>query len=147
MNSELDKKLVEDFPLLYADRYSDKRATAMCWGFACGDGWEPLIRELSEHLEKEIQKYIELYTEDEIEEAKKFYGEYPWWPTASQVKEKYGTLRFYMTKSSDKMEEYINVAERKSARTCEVCGKRGKVYAEGWIITRCAPCRKKEYEG
>jgi len=50
MNLELDKKLVEDFPMLYKQRFYDMQQTAMCWGFACEDGWEPLIRELSERI-------------------------------------------------------------------------------------------------
>ena len=51
MTPELDKKLVEDFPILYQQRHSDMSKTAMCWGFEYGDGWEPLIRKLSEKIE------------------------------------------------------------------------------------------------
>ncbi len=38
MKEELDKKLVEAFPLLYGDRNAPMQTTCMCWGFP-GDGW------------------------------------------------------------------------------------------------------------
>src|SRR5262249_23218327 len=79
MRQELDDALVRDFPNLYAGRNSDK--SPFCWGFECGDGWEPLIRKLSEELEAIIVAMPE-------KERKKF--------KAVQVKEKFGTLRFYM---------------------------------------------------
>jgi hypothetical protein len=39
MRDELDKKLVETYPELYANRFGDMKETLMCWGFDCGDGW------------------------------------------------------------------------------------------------------------
>lgn len=63
---------------------------------------------------------------------------------ASQVKEKFGTLRFYMTGQTPEMDTIINEAERKSAVTCEACGKKGKIRGHGWLSTRCAACWKKE---
>ena len=51
MISELDKKLVEKYPIIFQDRYGDMRSTAMCWGFECGDGWYPLIDPLCRHLQ------------------------------------------------------------------------------------------------
>ena len=58
MNEELDKKLVEAFPLLYGDRYASMQSTAMCWGFP-GDGWFDIIWDLSSKLEPIIQKFID----------------------------------------------------------------------------------------
>jgi len=85
MKEELDKKLVQDFPILYQDRYKDMRVTAMCWGFQCADGWEPLIRRLSEKLE----------TWNNNHPGKAII--------ASEVKEKLGTLRFYYYVKTEKM--------------------------------------------
>lgn len=59
MKHELDEALCRDFPLLYRDRHGDMRNTCMVWGFSCGDGWEPIIREASEKLETLIRAYIE----------------------------------------------------------------------------------------
>ncbi len=58
MNEELDKKLVKTFPLLYGDRNASMQLTAMCWGFACSDGWFDIIWNLSSKLEPIIQGFI-----------------------------------------------------------------------------------------
>jgi len=59
MNEELDKKLVESFPLLYSDRQGSMQATCMCWGFECGDGWFDIVWDLSSKLEPIIQGIID----------------------------------------------------------------------------------------
>jgi len=58
MKPELDKILVASYPLLYADRYENKKNTLMCWGFSCGDGWFDLISELSQKIESEINDIL-----------------------------------------------------------------------------------------
>jgi hypothetical protein len=68
----------------------------------------------------------------------------PWWPRASQIKEKYGTLRFYMTSGTNEMYAITDKAERQSSVTCEFCGKPGKLRGYGWYSTRCSPCWKRE---
>lgn len=65
-------------------------------------------------------------------------------PRASQIKEKFGTLRFYMTHETTEMAAITDKAERQSSKTCEECGKPGKLRGHGWYYTRCASCWKKE---
>jgi len=167
MDQELDEALCRDFPLLYKDRHASMRTTCMCWGFDIGNGWEPLVRELSSKLEVLIQKFIddnpnlpcewcscpkdthdEGWTSDgefEDDGQSKHYkchnpdgGKYsPRYPCASQVKEKYGTLSFYMTEGTDQIFDLIHEAEEKSAKICEVCGESGKRRGGGWISTLC----------
>jgi hypothetical protein len=120
MRQELDEALCRDFPLLYAERSSTVMRSCMAWGFECGDGWEPLIRALSGKLEALIA------AQPEDERA-----------TASQVKEKFGTLRFYMDGATDAMYERIAEAEDESAHTCEECGKPGHLRGKGWVFTAC----------
>lgn len=124
MSPDLDKKLCEDFPNLYRDRNASMRVTCMCWGFECGDGWEPLIRRLSEKLEAIIVA---------IPEPQR--AQY----CAAQVKEKFGTLRFYMAGTNEEIEAAIDEAEAESAVTCEVCGAPGaeRTSKSGWISTLC----------
>lgn len=62
-------------------------------------------------------------------------------PRAAQVKEKYGTLRFYMTSSNEEINNYIQEAEKLSLITCEICGKEGKSQG-GWRDTLCKECNK-----
>lgn len=61
----------------------------------------------------------------------------------TQVKEKYGTLRFYCP-GTDAIYKYAALAEQLSAVTCELCGKPAKTKAvRGWYSTFCDDCRKK----
>ena len=55
----------------------------------------------------------------------------------SQVKEKYGSLRFYVDYGDDTVYGMISMAESMSYRTCEVCGNPGEANTEGWISVRC----------
>ncbi len=124
MNKDLDEALCKDFPNLYRDRNASMMSTCMCWGFP-SDGWEPLIRRLSEKLEDLILAIPE--------ETREHYK-------ASQVKEKMGTLRFYMDSSTDEMENLINEAEAESERTCEKCGSPGSINDGPWYRVRCGSC-------
>lgn len=122
MNKENTLKLLKDFPDLYQDYYRSMKETCMCWGFDCGDGWFKLIYNLS----KKLSKYCVI---------------------ASQVKEKYGTLNYYYSingtdKDGERVYKFVDKAERKSAKICEVCGKRGKLNDGGWLSVRCNKHRK-----
>ena len=58
----------------------------------------------------------------------------------AQVKEKFGTLRFYVYGGNDAIQGMIRLAETMSARTCELCGDPGEsTYQKvgGWIQTLC----------
>lgn len=62
--------------------------------------------------------------------------------TATQMKEKYGTLRFYWDRTLSPMAasraaEAVDLAEARSAYTCEVCEEVGQLYGNGWLTTRC----------
>lgn len=105
MSPDLEAKLFADFPNLYSQGLLDG-----C--FRCDDGWEPLIRELSARLEPIVAAQPR---DDDFHMA------------ADQVKEKFGGLRFYMTCSTEEVEEIIREYEGRSYKTCEVCGAPGMV--------------------
>lgn len=130
MKKELDDKLVELFPNLYADRHASMQETCMCWGFP-GDGWYNLIFELSRKLELMIL----LLPEAQRKEMK-----------ASQVKEKFGGLRFYMTYHNPEMAKLISKAEHDSYHICEECGKPGQLIQAGWLYTSCKEHAKEEHK-
>lgn len=130
MREELDKKLVESFPNLYADRHASMQETCMCWGFP-GDGWFDLIFELSQKLE-----FMILLLPENLRKEMK----------ASQVKEKFGGLRFYMTYYNEDMAKLISQAERDSYHICEECGKPGQLIQAGWLYTSCKDCAKPEHK-
>ena len=54
-----------------------------------------------------------------------------------QVKEKFGTLRFYYDGGDDKIDGMVRMAESMSAVICEQCGAPGTVGGSRWISTLC----------
>jgi hypothetical protein len=64
---------------------------------------------------------------------------------ATQVKEKFGTLRFYYDGGDEYVRAIENMADSMSARTCEVCGNPGKVYRDGWHSTLCPTHAKEQH--
>lgn len=59
-----------------------------------------------------------------------------------QVKEKFGTLRFYPgaipnTEEGKELEKAIEEAEKRSEHVCMECGKPGKLWAIWWWQTLC----------
>lgn len=76
---------------------------------------------------------------------KRFYIHMPSWAgQASQVKEKFGTLRFYLHSETDKMSTYVDYAERLTENLCETCGKYGKLRGKGWYYTSCEEHAKEQ---
>lgn len=131
MKEIFEKQLFDDFPLLY-DKSADMRTSCMGFGFECGDGWYELLRELSEKLYPLV-----------LEANKQPEGEYDFYPKASQVKEKFGELRYYMDCATDEMYDLINEYEDKSGKVCEVCGNPGDIdFTEKWYSARCPEHRK-----
>ena len=76
MKAELQQKLYDKYPLIFQDANKSMQETCMCWGISIGDGWYNLIDNLCEELTNIMKKYDVTIIAD-------------------QVKEKYGTLRFY----------------------------------------------------
>jgi len=72
-------------------------------------------------------KFAKVSTED---------GEFPH-IVVQQIKEKYGTLRFYTNYTDDYINGAVSMAECISSVTCEECGKPGKLYTSGWWRVAC----------
>jgi hypothetical protein len=69
---------------------------------------------------------------------------------ATQVKEKFGGLRFYYNGGDDHIHGLARMAESMSVVTCEECGAPGSIRGGGWIHTLCdtheAEYQKKQEE-
>lgn len=91
-------------------------------GFYVGEGWLPLLEHLCPILEYQILSLPP-------EEQKEYY--------VSQVKEKFGGLRFYMNKETPYMSGAISLAENMSFSICEMCGKSGVRRGGGYVQTLC----------
>ena len=110
--------------------------TAMCWGFDCGDGWYNIIDAVCAMIQNH-------------ERNNKLNNEVMPPVIATQVKEKYGTLRFYYTGGDDYINGVVAMAEYMSGVTCETCGAPGEIREDGWIRTLCDEHAKEQgyYEG
>lgn len=59
-------------------------------------------------------------------------------PYATQVKEKFGGLRFYVQGGQRVADRLVIDAQEKSYSVCEICGKKGKTLMRGiWLKTLC----------
>jgi hypothetical protein len=137
MNLELDKLLCEKYPKMMVNRNKDMKETCMCWGFECGDGWfnilDQLMGNIQHHIDWNNQNFDKGYTQ---------YKQVPQ-VTLDQVKEKFGTLRFYYSGGDDVIDGMVRMAESMSGVTCEECGNPGERKGGGWVHTFCTPCEEK----
>jgi hypothetical protein len=157
MSPELEHKLIKKYPKLFRDVTKSPKETLMCFGCEHGDGWFDILDNLCgfiENLQKTRSyflttkdgKYINFHCPDVV---------------FTQIKEKYGTLRVYwhfkytdykeivsklkkqkdldkyISQYSDTIDSAIDFSEYLSSKTCEITGKPGKLYSNGWCITLC----------
>jgi hypothetical protein len=96
-------------------------------GFHAPDGWVELLHTLCSLVEDHITRLP-----DEIRSHVQ----------CAQVKEKFGTLRFYMTETTPYINGAIEMAEMMSGDICETCGEKGKRRGGGYILTQCNKCHE-----
>jgi len=138
MKKELQDKLFEKYPKLYRQKDLDKTQTAMCWGMSCGSGWYNIIDNLSATIQNRVD-YLN-------GEGQHTYRNLPEGHPrvvceAVQVKEKYGSLCFYVNHYDENIRTMIDFAEDMSYCTCEKCGAPGKPTTGGWIKIECSRCK------
>jgi hypothetical protein len=122
MKKENEELLFDEFPIMFRGRHKSLTESLMPFGFECGDGWFDLLYELCTNIQKANPP-------EEFEVV--------------QVKEKYGTLRFYVSSFTDEIDDLISNAERKSGSICESCGGKGELRGIGWIQTLCDKCNER----
>lgn len=126
MKKEYQQIIINQCPNLFAklNEQPGGYVLPIYFGIECGDGWFDLIKDLCIKIESIINKLPE--------ERQKFTH-------ASQIKEKFGLLRFYMSNYIKEIDEEIDKAEELSGKICETCGKPGKLYVRGghWVYTSC----------
>ena len=130
MNEKLDGLLCEKYPKMMVNRDKSMMETCMCWGFECGDGWFNILDQLMGN----IQHHIDWKNRKEEVVAQ---------VTLDQVKEKFGTLRFYYSGGDDAIDGMVRMAESMSGVTCEECSAPAQTHGPGWIRTICEPCETK----
>ena len=94
------------------------------FGFEVGPGWFRLVSKLFDDLATVVRP-----TGERLQ--------------IRQIKEKFGTLRFYWQgtfddQTSERICEAVELAEFRSEVTCETCGRRGRLMnTRGWMATSC----------
>lgn len=131
-NVELNKKLIASFPFLLPKNvwtgkisdeydYSYTLLSDLLYGWAKAFGYEMLC-EIREALIE--ANYLDQYF-------------------ITQIKEKYGTLRWYDFGAPQKVHEIIDKYENKSSCVCSICGDIATHMTIGWITYLCSNCAKK----
>jgi Zn finger protein HypA/HybF involved in hydrogenase expression len=130
MDKEKEQALYDKYPDFFCQRNLSPQETCMCWGIAIGNGWYDIIDNMCNKL-MQYQRSVPKLKRIE----------------ATQVKEKFGTLRVYTNINDDAIDAIIEEAERASCITCETCGKPGHMNKGPWLRVQCDTCesaRKKK---
>ena len=127
MTEEKSKKIIELAPWMFKLIESENPIYPICFGFENDDGWYNILYNLVSDISK-LDKNKEI--------------------RVLQIKEKFGGLRFYISSCPnnifDEVYKKIEQAEFLSEKTCEICGKEGKIRGEGWLKALCDDCNEKE---
>lgn len=126
MKKALDEALVKDFPLTFSRNENGREPWSM-FGFECSDGWEPSIRKTAEKLEP-------LIAAAKVSDPEGYESGYY---RTSQLKEKYGTGRWYLSGGTDEMQNLVEAWENETENLCETCGAPGIVRGHGWWYNSC----------
>lgn len=165
MKQELEDKLCKEFPTLYRDYKGNPTQTCMAWGLDVGDGWFNIIYNLSLCIQNTLENAdnnaiyqyktkaklpydtkLPLSILEDLHVGKRAV-------VAEQVKEKYGSLRFYfLTENLSEQDDahihgLVDMAECMSSTTCELCGDKGECSGNGWLSVRCISCKNEEQKG
>ena len=121
MDPELDQALCANYPKIFADRYASELESPMGRGFAIDNGWYRLVDALCRALQRETDRHHAPQV------------------VATQVKQKFGSLRFRVRKASERQWAMIDCATLFSMRKCEICGMAGRLrhVTGAGIATRC----------
>ena len=159
-------KMDRDLFAIYGKYFARAEDQQDNFGFGIGAGWYPIIGALLEGMAAPIQRAeraLDVAEKNMAKGATKHtwdrdydkFTEAPWCqadvdaardqltilqaslPKIQQVKEKFGTLRFYVNSADDVTRALIDMAESLSTITCEVCGNRGTMRKGGWLRVLC----------
>ncbi len=164
MREELELSLVAKYPELFLGRGKSPQESLMCFGCECGDGWYDILDNLFGFITNVRQSRSRLLASkpEPLKPENAGYIDFRCPQVIlDQVKEKYGTLRVYwhfnhdetaelrgkvrdekdleegISRYSDLIEGAVDFSEYLSSKTCEVTGKPGKLYNNGWCVTLC----------
>lgn len=123
------KELIEKYPKIFED-YEGNPSRVNWYGVP--EGWLPIIDILCGSIQNYIDK-VTKYIDGKPVKIQQL--------TCSQMKEKFGGLRFYANGGDDFTEGMIYMAEYMCENTCQDCGSKEDIgRTQGWITTLCRNC-------
>jgi len=160
MSPDLDRQLCDKYPEIFADRYKSPQESCLAFGIECGDGWYDILDKLCAAASRVWTTSFEVDKDDAVKLAIKessiggYFVEVPAPQlVADQVKEKFGTLRFYyhlefepnivelgkkypdaagiIDRYNSFFDGIVHMAETMSAHTCELSGLKGEMHVSG----------------
>lgn len=120
MKKELEEEIFRKYPDLTRERLLPPSQSCLYFGIETGDGWFNLIERLCSSIENHMKQNSSCAP-----------------VTITQIKEKFGGLRFYYYGGDEYVAGLVAMAECLSYKTCEVCGSPGKTNSNGWISVTC----------
>ncbi len=149
MNKELEEKLFEEYKEFFVDK-DDMRKSGMWCGFSHGDGWFFLVEMILKRAKNQLDWDRDLIARmnEDPEKYEKAWKDKPLYKDrispfdpsifqVFQVKEKFGTLRFYFSGGDLLFQGFVDAIEQMSAYICEICGQRGEARNISWVRTLC----------
>jgi hypothetical protein len=172
MRNELEEKLFKKYPDFF-EYLKDYEGPLMPirFGFECNDGWYFILDSLMDSIQRHINSKKD-FPEMEIKSKfwrrilknryrcryKKVWKFLNWLDSKvkkeivpapkidiTQVKEKFGGLRFYYNGGNSYIDGMVSLAENQSYKTCELCGSTKDIGSTSkWLITICKECYEKD---
>ena len=147
MKTEHAHELLTKYPKLFSVSPEREKMPFPMFGFEVGDGWYNIIDQLC----FQIQNHIDWHNgrREKLLEKNPYNSKIPdeiSQVVVDQVKEKFGTLRFYASGGDDFTAGMIRMAEAMSSVTCETCGAPGMIRGRSWLYTACDLHTKEEHK-
>lgn len=138
MKNELQQQLIDKYPKIFQLDESRRLEPFPMFGIECGDGWYDLLDRLCGLIQNHIDwrnKQRDMFLKNNPHNVE--IPEEISQVTVSQIKEKFGTLRFYYDGGDEYIHGLVSMADTMSGVICEVCGERGQFRGRGWYYTAC----------
>lgn len=120
-NNGIINDFFEKYPTLFP---SGETKDSFNYNFTIGKGWKDLVEILFDA--------IVFYEKHNVNNAK--YTQV----NIKQVKEKFGSLRFYYSGGDGYIRGLVDIAEMISSTICEVCGEKGEIVnSSGYYHAAC----------